>query len=189
MRRRATNTRGDLLDLFVHKENVITEFVFASLLRADLPPVREDGYLGYVTLILVAIGLISSGFRRSSLVWLVILLTFVLLKLGSTLTINGQTYSDIFMPKRFLNNAFPPLFRAFWVTAYLHVGILLPLSILAVRGLRRLLDAFPAKHGRLIIIVCLALNLGETIEPPDSAIIPADRLNYIDWLRTEGGQA
>lgn len=176
---------SDLLDLFVHKENIVTEGVLAALQTAR-PPVREDGYLGYVALFLAAFGLIRSGSRRDSLVWLVILLAFVALKLGSTLTINGQVYEAFPLPKRYLNSMVPTLFRAFWITAYFHVGILLPMAILAARGLSSALSLAPAKRRSLIVIVCLLLNLLETIEPPDSRAMPADWLNYNSWLHSEG---
>ncbi|MCY3917921.1 MAG: hypothetical protein OXG49_18110 [Chloroflexi bacterium] len=178
----------DLLDHFVHRENVITERVFASLLRQPVPPLREDGYLGYVTLILAAIGLFKATPRRATLFWFVLFLTFFVLKLGPALVINGRTYADIILPKYHLNILFPAVFKAFWITAYFHVGLLLPLAILAVFGLRCLLVVFPANFGGFIIIACLLLNLLETIEPPDALIVPAQQLHYVDWLRSEHQQ-
>ena len=179
---------SDLLDLFVHPENVVTEFVFASILREPVPDLRIDGYLGYLALLLVAIGLVKSAPRRQSLVWIVVFLTFALLKLGSSPIVNGHTFENILLPKHYLNTLFPAAFRAFWVTAYFHIGILLPLAILATFGLRMLRSAFPAKMGSLVVVACLALNLIETIEPPHAFAIPAQRLDHIAWLRTEDRQ-
>ena len=179
---------SDLLDSFVHRENVISEHVFANLLRRPVPPVREDGYLGYVTLFLAAIGLFMSKPRRGALFWFALFLIFLLLKLGPALTVNGHTYTDILLPKHYLNILFPTVFKAFWITAYFHVGILLPLTILAALGLKRLLSGFPAKTGAFFVLACLALNLLETIEPPDSYIVPEQQLRHIDWLRSEERQ-
>lgn len=179
---------SDLLDLFVHPENVVTEFVFASVLREPVPDVRIDGYLGYVSLLLVAIGLAKSAPRRQSLLWIVIFLTFVILKLGSSPIVNGHTFDNILLPKHYLNALFPAAFKAFWVTAYFHIGILLPLAILATLGLRTLRSAFPAKLSRFVVVACLALNLIEIIEPPDAFAFPAQRLDHIAWLRTEDRQ-
>ncbi len=179
---------SDLLDIFVHRENVVTEHVFASVLRKPVPPVREDGYLGYVTLLLAAMGLLKSKPRNGTLIWFVLFLIFLVLKLGPALTIGGQTFDEILLPKYILNSMFPAVFRAFWITAYFHIGILLPLAILAVFGLRILLCAFPANYRGFVVIICFVLNLFETIEPPDSYIIPAQQLQYIDWLRSEDRQ-
>lgn len=176
---------SDLLDYFVHRENVVTEFVFASILRQPVPLEREDGYLGYVALVLAAFGLLKSKPRRSLLLWLLLFLTFFVLKLGPYLTINERIYTDIVLPKYHLNYLRPPVFRGFWITAYFHVGILLPLAILAVFGLRRLLAAIPAKAVPSVVIALLALVILETFEPPDSFTVPTDRLNYIEWLRGE----
>ena len=180
---------SDLLDYFAHRENLITEHVFSTVLREPVPPIREDGYLGYVALILAAVGLLLSKPRDRTLFWFVLFLTFFLLKLGPYLIVNGRAYADIILPKYHLNFIFPAVFKGFWITAYFHVGILLPLAILAVFGLRRLLAAIPAKIGPLVVIACLVLHLLETIEPPDSTIVPAERLHYIDWLRSEDDQA
>ncbi len=179
---------SDLLDIFVHRENVVTEYVFASLLRKPVPPVREDGYLGYVTLLLAAIGLLKAKPRCRTLIWFVLFLTFLVLKLGPALTINGHTFADILLPKHYLNSMFPAVFKAFWITAYFHVGILLPLAILAAFGLKIVLSAFPANFRGFVVIICLALNLFETIEPPDSSTIPRQQMQYIDWLRSEERQ-
>ncbi|MCY4064257.1 MAG: hypothetical protein OXG53_17940, partial [Chloroflexi bacterium] len=179
---------SDLLDHFIHRENVITEFVFASLLREPVPSVREDGYLGFVALGLAVFGLLNSKPSRRNLFWLVLFLTFFLLKLGPFLIVNGRTYADIILPKYHLNNIFPAVFRGFWITAYFHVGLLLPLAILAVFGLRRLLAVVPARAGVIVFIACLAFNFLETIEPPDSTIVSTQRLDYIDWMRNEDRQ-
>ena len=179
---------SDLLDHFIHRENVLTEFVFASILREPVPPIREDGYLGYVVLLLAAIGLLSSRSRRRALFWLLLFLIFFTLKLGPYLIVNERAYTDIILPKHHLNTLFPTVFKAFWITAYFHVGMLLPLAMLAALGLRSLLAAIPARAGVVVVIACLALNLLETFEPPDSIIVPTQRLNYIDWLRDEGPQ-
>ena len=179
---------SDLLDHFVHRENVISEYAFASLLSQPVPPLREDGYLGYVTLILAAIGLLKAKPRRATIFWFVLFLTFFVLKLGPTLVINGRVYADIILPKYHLNMLFPAVFKAFWIAAYFHVGLLLPLAILAVFGLRCLLAALPAKIGGFVVIACLTFNLLETIEPPDALIVPAEQLHYVDWLRSENRQ-
>ena len=179
---------SDLLDHFVHRDNSITEYVFSSLLREPVPPVRGDGYLGYVTLFLAAIGLVSAKPRRMTLFWFFLLLSFFILKLGPALVIKGHTYTEIILPKHHLNELFPAVFKAFWITAYFHVGMLLPLAILAVLGLRRLRASAPAKIGGMVILACLALNLLETIKPPDANILPAEQMDFVDWLRSEDQQ-
>ena len=176
---------SDLLDFFVHRENVLTEQVYASVFRQPVPPVREDGYLGYVTLLLAGLGLAKSRPRREALFWFTLLSIFIILKLGSALTINGQTFDAILLPKHYLNNWFPSVFKAFRITAYFQIGMLLPLAVLAVIGLKRLRAALPLRFGGLVVLACLALNLLETIEPPDAYIIPDQQMDYIDWLRAE----
>ena len=179
---------SDLLDHFVHRENVITEQVFSSVLSQPVPPLREDGYLGYVVLILATIGLLKAKPRSTTLFWFVLFLTFFVLKLGPALVVNGRIYADIILPKYHLNILFPAVFKAFWITAYFHVGLLLPLAILAVYGLRCLLAVIPANIGRFVVLAFLLLNLLETIEPPDALIVPAQQLQYVDWLRGEDQQ-
>ncbi len=179
---------SDLLDLFLHPENIVTENILASLLREPVPGLRTDGYLGYVTLLLAAIGLVKSRPRGQSLLWLAVFLIFLVLKLGPALTINGHTYDHILLPKHYLNILFPAAFKAFWITAYFHIGMLLPLAILAALGLRTLRTVFPARIFQFFVLACLALNLIETIEPPDAFAIPAPWLDHIAWLRTEERQ-
>ncbi|MCY4062211.1 MAG: hypothetical protein OXG53_07575 [Chloroflexi bacterium] len=179
---------SDLLDHFVHRENRITEHIFASVLREPVPPLRGDGYLGYVTLILAAIALLKAKPRRTTLFWFFLFLTFFVLKLGPALVIKGHTYAEIILPKHHLNVWFPTVFKAFWITAYFHAGLLLPLATLAVLGLRRLRDALPVKIGGIVILACLTLNLLETIKPLPAYIVPAQQLHFMDWLRSEDKQ-
>ena len=179
---------SDLLDSFVHRDNVVSELVFAPLLQEPEPPFREDGYIGYVALLLAGIGLVKTKPRRRTLIWFLLFLVFFVLKLGPALTVNGHTFDDIVLPKAHLNSMIPVVFEAFWITAYFHIGLLLPLAILSAFGLRHLLAAFPAKSHRFIVIICLVLTFFETIEPPDSYTVPSSQLDYMDWLRLEDRQ-
>ena len=80
----------DLLGNFVNYEHPLTGPLLRSVFASEQV---ERGwpqtvYLGYVPLLLVALGLASARMRSRAWPWLALALFFLLLRLGSTLLIN-----------------------------------------------------------------------------------------------------
>jgi len=76
---------NDLLDFVAHP-------VFTNVCC------RQHAYLGYVNILLACLGLALVQGRRKLLIWFLIMFVFVVLRLGTFLTINGTEYRDILLP-------------------------------------------------------------------------------------------
>ena len=79
--------------------------------------------------------------------WLMLIAPFLLLRLGSVLTINGLQ-TGILLPKHYLDKAFPAVFEAFHATDLFQAGALLPLAVLSCYGLIAILKSISARIER-----------------------------------------
>ena len=77
--------------------------------------------------------------------WAFLCGVFLLLRLGPVLNINGVAYPDILLPKHFLDQIPPGIFKAFAATDQFMAGVLLPLAVLACFGLVALRNAGPSR--------------------------------------------
>ena len=180
----------DLLGYFVNTRHPITHPVVSSLFRPRLFDASWHNvvFLGYIPLLLLALAFIRMKDRRRLLPWLVIALSFLVLRLGSWLTVNGVQYHHITLPKYYLTDLLPHLFRPFWATDNFHAGALFPFAVLACFGLSTLLKSVPVKFWRSAVLL---LSLGVAFEywqAPTRYVLPEGRLDFIDWLRQEEGQ-
>ena len=147
---------------------------------------RQQAYLGFVPIILACIGLAKFGGRRKLLHWLLILFVFIVLRLGTFLTINGNEYRDILLPKHYLNHLFPELFRGFAGGHHWVLGALLPLAILASYGLLTLLRSRTTRGKAVIVVFLIVLVSLEHYQGPISRQTVADKsVAFLDWLKTE----
>ncbi len=166
---RASN---DLLDFVAHP-------VFA-----DENP--QQAYLGYIPLALACLALARWHHRRKLFHWLLILVVFVVLRLGTFLTINGTEYRDILLPKHYLNHWFPELFRGFAGGHHWVLGALLPLAILACYGLRIALRSASDRRKAFVVLILIGfVALEHYHRPMFHRIVTKESVAFLDWLETE----
>ena len=146
----------------------------------------NQAYLGWVPILLACLALATIERKRALLHWLVILFAFIVLRLGTFLTINGIEYREILLPKHYLNHLFPELFRGFAGGHHWVLGALLPLAILACYGLRYALRGARTPRKALIVLVLIALvSLEHYQRPISQQTVPAESVAFVDWLKTE----
>ena len=188
---------GDLISFFINRKNPILG-PFAEALIDQMPgrsgPLKRS-YLGFVSLVLLGIGVLSRHTRRRALPWLGLLLVFLVLSLGSRLKINGIVYEDIWLPKHYLDQLLPSVFAAFRHKDHLSlflIGARLPLAIVACYGLMALCQrfAFAARPAFILLLISVsALERHISVyDPPGSWWVESvsdERLAYLDWLKGE----
>ena len=179
-------TGADLLSYFINYRHPLTAPHLKALFGAGSPFYQpHTSYLGYLPLALIIIGLCKSGARRLMLPWLLLALPFLLLRLGSVLEIDGLQYSQIVLPKSFLDDLLPALFSPFHATDHFQMGILLPWAVMTCYGLRSLLASRPAKQRALLVWALVALICFEYYGSIAVRRVPAAQLDFIEWLRGE----
>ena len=179
-------TGNDLLGYFANYTNPITRPVFETVFGSN--PVPSNVYLGYIPILFVIAGVVAQRRHSRVWLWLLLLLTFLTLRLGSTLTINDVQYKDIRLPKYYFELAFPHLFKPFWSNDNFQAGVLLPFAILTCYGLKAILQRVSAKQHPTFVVFFLALVALEYYHGTDPKIIPKQQFEYIDWLKTEPNQ-
>ena len=178
---------NDLLAYFAYYPNLITGPIFERIFGPD--PGLSEVYLGYTVILLVIFAIAGRQHRNEKLLWLALLIFFLVMRLGSTLKINGVQFENILLPKYFLTEWLPQLFYPFWSTDDFYSGALLPLAVLASFGLTTILRSFRLERHRRVILILLALVAIEYYHGPDPKIIPKRQFAFIDWLKTEPDQA
>ena len=150
-------------------------------------------YLGLAPLALIGIGLYRRGARRKMLPWLGLCLVFLVLRLGSTLQINGTEFDGILLPKYYLDQLFPSVFEAFNVAGRFMAGARLPLAVLSCFGLIALRDLYPvAARPRFILALILIVAFEyfipvrmQSLDPITHKPFTEERLAFLDWLEGE----
>lgn len=182
----ASEQKHDLVSAFVNHENPLFGPPLNALL--DTPTgakISFSSYIGIVPLALVCIGLFSGSTRRAMLPWLILAAGFFILRLGSTLSINGVVYPDILLPKHYLNEIFPSVFKAFVATKRFNIGFFLPFSLLAGYGVIALRARRPLAARPLIILLLVGLITVEYYTPIVDRVYNRQEYEYIDWLNGE----
>ncbi len=182
-----TNQRNaDLLVFLVNSRHPFADQVFTSVFNRTPPAIQSDGYLGILPLILVSLSFLRAGSRRAMVPWLAAALSFIILRLGSVLTIDGHTYSNVLLPKYYLANLFPWVFQAFWDTSHFQIGILLPWAVLFCQGISNLfLNFTPRKRVISVVIILLLVEFEFYQNPNAQAPVIANPLQWIEWLGAE----
>lgn len=151
---------------------------------------NQQAYLGFVNILLLCVGLARFDCRRKLLHWLLILFVFIVLRLGTFLTINGSEYREILLPKHYLNHLFPELFRGFAGGHHWVLGALIPLAILACFGLKSLLRSTTASRKAALVLALIALTAIEHYHRPiRSRTVTDESVAFVDWLKTEEDEA
>ena len=187
-------SNNDLLSFFASGGHPWLTPVFVSVFDTettsdyDIREQHKTSYLGYIPLLLIALGLRSVEHRRRMIPWLFLILPFLILRLGSVLRINGEIIPGILLPKHVLNAILPAVFQAVWETDHFQIGVLLPLAVLSCFGLQVLLKSAYEKRRLLIVLVSIALVAFEYYQAPLSQVVLEQELAFINWLRTEPNQ-
>ncbi|MDE2949887.1 MAG: hypothetical protein OXT68_03895 [Chloroflexota bacterium] len=178
----------DLVHFFVNYDHPVMTPVFRQLFGLETDTRWSSSYLGYLPLALIVIGLLRQTYRRKMLFWLYLMIPFLALRLGSRLTINDQEFSDILLPKHFLDELLPSVFEAIYAPDYFHSGALLPLAVLSCYGALTLLRFFSQRY-RWPLIVLLILGVAfENYNSLEHVVIPDEQLALLDWLAEEDDQ-
>ena len=186
----------DLLASFVNYHHPVMSPMFYGVFGIDelINPMtgkrKANGwsftsYLGYLPLLLVALGLVKSRRRRNLLPWLLLFLCFFSLRLGSFLRVNDVKFVDIHLPKHYFDELLPPVFQAFNVTEHFMVGLLLPLAILSCYGMRVVLKSIPPRYHTLVIIFSIAIVAFEYYQVPRSMKFAGNEFAFNGWLLGE----
>ena len=181
---------NDLLQYFINYEHpIVSEFIATGIVQLANPGWRwNTSYLGYVPLILIGFGVFRAVHRRKMLPWLLLILPFLTLRLGSVLKINTREFPGILLPKHYLDEIFPVIFEGFYTPDHFQAGVLLPLAILSCYGLMTLLKPVPTQRRMRIILICIALVAFEYYRLPEERIVTDREIAFLDWLRLEEDQ-
>ena len=179
---------NDLLALFVYPGHSLTQTLFVELLDRPVPKVDAFGYLGYLPLLLMVLGMARAQTRRRMAPWLVMLLPFLLLRLGSFLTVDGQVIESVALPKHLLGKLLPVIFEAFWEVSNFHIGIQLPLAVLTALGLAALLAGMSSRWRLALVAVALIWLAYEYYLPPRWLNAPGAPPAFDAWLKQEEAQ-
>lgn len=177
----------DLLGYFVNYENPATGPLLKSAFGSEIV---EDGwrqtvYLGYLPLLLIALGLASARLRSRIWLWLALSLVFLSLRLGSTLLVNDVAFDAIRLPKYYLALVIPQVFQTFWNTDPFFAGAVFPFALLACFGMKNLLQRLPAKRHAAVILIAAGIVAFEYYQAPDSLVIPDAQMAFLSQLRQE----
>ncbi len=179
----------DLISSLVNHRNPIFGPVLHSMLQIDEGRSTSDtSYLGYLPLLLIGIGLGNKFTRRKMLPWLGLGAVFLVLRLGSSLHINGIAYPNILLPKHFLNQLLPSVFQAFVETDNFQIGALLPLAVSSCYGIVAIGRTRPGIRRPLLILLLCAVVAFEYHMPVRERLFLADQFAFIDWLADEGDE-
>ena len=177
----------DLIHYFANALHPTAGEMFKELFSLDEGQANLLGtsYLGYVVLLLVVIGLLHRKHRRRMLPWLLLFLPFFVLRLGSFLTVAGVHYENIVLPKALLDEIVPGIFEAFHETDHFHMGILIPLAILASYGALTLRRYFSASQYKILVILAIVLIAFEYRLEIRPTFVTDDHTAFLDWLEAE----
>ncbi len=183
-------TGTDLLGNFINYDHPLTAPLMKSLFNSGLIDGGwpQNVYLGYIALLLVALALARHQARCQLVLWLSLALVFLLLRLGSSLTVNNVEHEWIRLPKYFLERVFPPIFQPFWSTDPFYAGVPFPLAVLACYGLVALLRMVAPRRRAIVALFVAALVAFDYYQTPDAVELPQERLAYSDWLKSEPDQ-
>ncbi|MCY3798569.1 MAG: glycosyltransferase family 39 protein [Chloroflexi bacterium] len=182
----ANEVRTDAISYVVNHDNPwLGRAAEAILQTPDGPHLSETSFLGYLPLLLVAVGLATKGTRRKMLPWAFLCALFLVLRLGSHLTINGVAFTDVLLPKHFLNQILPAVFGAFWEADHFMIGALLPFAVLTCYGLVALQKRMPIAAKPMFILAFVFIVAVEYYIPTRGKITSDEQIAYLDWLAQE----
>lgn len=183
----ATGSSIDLLSFIINSKNGFTAPLFESIVQPDSKVViRPAAYLGIIPLALIGFGLRRKHTRQKMLPWLVLLLIFLVISLGSTLVVNGVRYPQIPTPRALLNQLMPMVFRPFYESDHFIMGMILPLAISATYGLQALQQSRPSTRSPIFVLLLIGGVALEYYVPIEANVIENEQFTFLEWLSTEG---
>ena len=178
--------RTDLISYFVnHRSPVFGPFGESILQIPAYALTSSTSYLGYLPLLLIAFGLFNRSTRRKMLPWLALWACFAILRLGSVLQINGIAYSNILLPKYYLNDLVPFAFQAFSETDNFLIGALLPFAVLSSYGIAALREIRVIDLPANFILLLIAVVAFEYYIPVKDQEISDSQFASLNWLAVE----
>ena len=180
--------RSDAMSYFINYRNPIIGPLAESI--SEFPPggkISTTSYLGYLPLVLILFGLFAHATRRRMLPWALLCAVFLVLRLGSHLTVNGTAYPDVLLPKYYLDQILPIVFESFWEVDHFMIGALLPLAVLACFGLVAIQTRFAIAAKPMVILALVALVAVEYWIPVQGRVISDEQVAFLDWLASEEG--
>ena len=177
--------RTDLISYFVNHGNPFAGSVVSEALQPAGYWLSGTSFLGYLPLVLMAVGLICRRTRRRMLPWLALCMVFLVLRLGSFPRVNGIAYYDIKLPKHYLTEVLPSVFRPFYEADNFQIGALLPLAVLTCYGLVALKAWRPIAGRAGFIFLLIAVVASEYYIPVRDWIFPKGQFAFLDWLAEE----
>ncbi|MCY3864366.1 MAG: YfhO family protein [Chloroflexi bacterium] len=177
--------RTDLISYFVNHGNPFAGSVVGEALQPAGYWLSSTSFLGYLPLILIAIGLTLRKTRRRMWPWLALCIVFLLLRLGSFPRVNGIAHYGFKLPKHYLTEVLPSVFRPFYEADNFQIGALLPLAVLACYGLVALKSWRPNAGRAGFIILLVAVVASEYYIPVKGWIFPEGQFAFLEWLAAE----
>ncbi len=180
---------SDLAEYVLNTRNPFTgPFLRKTLGLENVTAIKHNfAFVGFSILILVSVGLLRKPYRRKMLPWMFLLAPFVLLRLGSTLTIGGQQYHDVLLPKHYLDELAPILTKGFYITGIFHGGALLPLAVMAGYGALSIVRSLDGRRRAAVIGVCVVLISFEYYSEIQPRVVSKQNLAHLRWLGDEPG--
>lgn len=186
---RGPEFKRDAISIFFNHAHPILGPLADSILQSpESVKTGNTSFLGYLPLALICFGLIWTNTRRAMVPWGILCGAFLILRLGSTLEINGVAYPEILLPKHYLDQLAGGVYKAYWVTDQFMAGALLPFAILTCFGLLALQKRFPATAKPVLILALVIIVAFEYYKPIDEQIVPPERVAFIQWLKSEENQ-
>lgn len=184
---RGTNRGGDLYEYLVNARHPVLEPIQRQLFQLDKSSLvlLNTSYLGYSVLLLIAFGFARGTYRRKMIPWFILMLPFLLLRLGSVLTIKGREFPEILMPKGILDELAPSVFQAFHTVDHFQMGLLFPMAVLACYGAKSVTQRMRGRRRQAAIAICIALVAFEYYQPVEERIVPQEQLAYLEVLQSE----
>ena len=177
---------NDLIYFLINFRQPVFGPQLATVLQlSHIPPSDSATYLGYLPLALIFFGLLHKVSRRRMLPWLTICVLFLILSLGSILQVAGIEFPNIRLPKYYLNQIAPAVFRSFVETSIFMMGALLPLAVSSCVGIVALQDVRPSTRRSWFVVLLVVIVAFEYYIPVQENLIPREQFDYIDWLATE----
>ena len=181
-----TQIKTDAISFFVnHRHPLFGSSLDAILQTPANASTSHTSFLGYIPLLLIGFGLSKRFTRRKMLPWVFLCGIFLILRLGPVLNINGVVFPDVLLPKYYLDQIPPGVFKAYWVPDQFMAGAILPLAVLTGYGLIALQRRVPRATKPLVVLAFVMIVAFEYYVPIREQIIPQEQFDFLDWLRSE----
>ena len=161
----------------------------ASVLQiSEIPPAVPPVYLGLLPLALITLGLWRPAQRRKMLPWMGLYALFLLLSLGDFLKVAGVEFQHIRLPKSYLNEIVPFVFKSFAEADIFMAGAIFPAAVLVCFGAKELCNRLRSVAKPVLVLLLIALVALDYHSPIVGNLIHKDQFMFLDWLATEGNR-